>query len=237
MTQRTQRPSRLGAAGADQRIGPEDWIRAGLVLLARDGIDAVRVEPLAEQLNVTKGSFYWHFKDRAALHTAMLGAWQQTATREIIKLVEAEKRDARRRLSRLIELATANSKAARLETAMRSWAQHDGAAGKALASVDAERLEFVASLLRDAGLEGPTAALRARIPLSHADRQFLRCFQDRSSCRSGALARDRASHHVMRDIRSPRCRRSNRWRRGCCGRAASRDIRPSAFRTGARRCA
>jgi AcrR family transcriptional regulator len=163
MKQPAKRTSKRAGAGSDQRIGPEDWIRAGLILLARDGIDAVRVEPLAEQLGVTKGSFYWHFKDRAALHTAMLSTWQQVATREIIKLVEAEKPDPRRRLARLIELATANSKAARLETAMRSWAQHDLAASKALAGVDAERLDYVAHLLRDAGLDGATAAMRAKI--------------------------------------------------------------------------
>ena len=150
-------------AGGDQRIGPQDWVRAGLVLLAREGIDGVRVEPLAEHLGVTKGSFYWHFKDRAALHAAMLSAWRQTATRTIIETVETEQRDAHARLSRLIELGTSNGKAARLETALRAWAQHDPSAGKALASVDTERLEYVASLLREAGLDRATAATRAKI--------------------------------------------------------------------------
>lgn len=156
-------PLRHKKTSSDARIGPDDWVRAGLIVLARDGIDAVRVEPLAERLGVTKGSFYWHFKDRAALHAAMLSAWRQSSTGEIIQLVEGEKPDVRLRLARLIELATSNDKAAGLETAMRAWAQHDPEANKILASVDGERLEYVAELLRGVGMDRSTAAVRARI--------------------------------------------------------------------------
>ena len=163
MKQSAKSSSKRRKAARDQRIGPDDWVRSGLALVARAGIDAVRVEPLAEQLRVTKGSFFWHFKDRAALYAAILSSWRQVATGEIIKLVEAEKPDARLRLSRLIELATSDGKAARLETAIRAWAQHDPAAAKVLASVDAERLEYVASLLRGTGMDNSVAVTRATI--------------------------------------------------------------------------
>ena len=163
MKKQTKTSAARRNTAADPRIGPQDWVRAGLSTLAREGIDAVRVEPLAEFLGVTKGSFYWHFKDRAALHTAMLAAWRDAATREIIRQVEIENLPARRRLTRLIELTTSNAKAARLETAIRAWAQIDPAVGKVLAGADAERLTYVADLLRAAGMESSTAEMRARI--------------------------------------------------------------------------
>ena len=50
-----------------KRLGKTEWIDAGLKALARDGVDAVRVERLAERLCVTKGSFYWHFVVTRAL--------------------------------------------------------------------------------------------------------------------------------------------------------------------------
>ena len=53
------------------RLGPEDWVMAGFRALAADGPQAVRAETLARGLGATKGSFYWHFKDLAALHQAM----------------------------------------------------------------------------------------------------------------------------------------------------------------------
>ncbi len=167
MVMRMKRPTKASPkrkqAGGDQRFGPQDWVRAGLAVLAREGIDGVRVEPLAEYLGVTKGSFYWHFEDRGALHAAMLSDWRQLATKSIIDAVETGERDARARLSRLIDLATSNAKAALLETAVRAWAQHDASVRKALTIVDSERLEYVASLLREAGLERDAAAMRAKI--------------------------------------------------------------------------
>src|ERR1700730_5847645 len=48
-------------------LQPDDWIRAAFARLATEGIDAVRVELLARDLGVSKGSFYWHFQDREEL--------------------------------------------------------------------------------------------------------------------------------------------------------------------------
>src|SRR3954452_16256300 len=57
------------------RLDAEAWIAAAFDALAEGGIDAVRVEPLAKTLDITKGSFYWHFADRRALFDAMLASW------------------------------------------------------------------------------------------------------------------------------------------------------------------
>ena len=59
------------------RLDTAAWIAAAFDALAEGGIDAVRVEPLAKALGITKGSFYWHFADRRALLDAMLAAWMQ----------------------------------------------------------------------------------------------------------------------------------------------------------------
>lgn len=48
-------------------LSKADWTEAALAALARDGLASVAVEPLALQLGTTKGSFYWHFTDRADL--------------------------------------------------------------------------------------------------------------------------------------------------------------------------
>ena len=57
------------------RLDAAAWVAAAFDALADGGIDAVRVEPLAKALGITKGSFYWHFADRRALLDAMLDAW------------------------------------------------------------------------------------------------------------------------------------------------------------------
>jgi len=157
-----RKPAR-GKAGAETRAGESDWIRAGLSLLGRAGIEAVRVEPLAERLGVTKGSFYWHFKDRDALHAAMLETWRVDTTRNAIERVETESVSKADRLTRLIGLAANNAWIARLEIAVRAWAKTDERAARAVAQIDRQRMDYIASLLRDLGIEARTARLRARL--------------------------------------------------------------------------
>lgn len=65
-----------------------DWTDAALDALARDGLRAVAVEPLAERLGATKGSFYWHFRDRNALLEAAVAQWERTGTDELITGLE-----------------------------------------------------------------------------------------------------------------------------------------------------
>jgi AcrR family transcriptional regulator len=159
----TRRPKERPKAAAkpEARIGPADWVRAGLSALARDGIDAVRVEPLAERLGVTKGSFYWHYRDRAALHAAMLESWAARATRDIIARAEAEPQA--KRLQHLIEITTSDPKVARLETAIRSWARTDATVARTMTTIDAERIAYLVKLIGADGVAPKAALLRAKI--------------------------------------------------------------------------
>ena len=154
--------TRAGAAGG-ARVGRDDWIRGAIDVLASEGIAGVRVEPLAARLKVTKGSFYWHFTDREALHEAMLAHWRSVATAAIIAQVERAGVTPRAKLQRLIAITAQSAKAARIETAMRSWARQDQSVANAVAEADRERIVYVAGLLRDLGMAPAAATLRAQI--------------------------------------------------------------------------
>ncbi len=69
-------------------VSRQDWIDYAMTVLGENGPDAVRIERLCTGLGVTKGSFYWHFKSRAALRDAMLEHWQYKETQAIIDEVE-----------------------------------------------------------------------------------------------------------------------------------------------------
>src|SRR5260370_39326153 len=64
---------------APTRTPRRRWIDEGLRALAAGGQDAVRIEPLAKALGVTRGGFYWHFEDREALLTETLDTWNARA--------------------------------------------------------------------------------------------------------------------------------------------------------------
>src|SRR5882762_3011292 len=94
----------MATRGAGEVLDESAWIQAAFDLLVSGSIDSVGVEPLAKQLGVTKGSFYWHFKDRAALLAALLRTWKQRATLSIIERLEHSHISPIERLKHLISL-------------------------------------------------------------------------------------------------------------------------------------
>jgi AcrR family transcriptional regulator len=135
-------------------LQPEDWIRAAFARLSSDGTESVRVEILARDLGVSKGSFYWHFRDRENLTQEMLARWEQ----EEIHGIEAAADDqaAAARWARFVERA-ANAQRARLEVALRAWARRDERVAKSLAAIEKKKARFIADVLRDIGFTPASA--------------------------------------------------------------------------------
>ena len=96
---------------ADQ-LSAKDWLEAGLDALAASGFTALKAEPLAKALNVSRGSFYWHFADLNAYHSAILGHWREVAAERIIADLEQtpEGENALRRLLRRTSPVTRDSR-------------------------------------------------------------------------------------------------------------------------------
>src|SRR5829696_142998 len=103
------------------------WIEEGLRALAAGGPEAVRIDPLAKNLGVTRGGFYWHFEDRAALLEEMLDAWERRGIDEAIERVEEGGGDAREKLRRLFALAVSSRDLLKIDLAVRDWARRDEA--------------------------------------------------------------------------------------------------------------
>jgi AcrR family transcriptional regulator len=121
------------------------WIEAGLQALGTGGPEAVRVDPLARALGVTRGSFYWHFADRDALLTELLNSWERAATDDVLDRVERHGGDARARLRRAGAL-TFSEQLLPIDLAVRDWARRDAAVAERLRRVDNRRLDYLRTL-------------------------------------------------------------------------------------------
>ena len=122
------------------------WIEEGLRALAAGGPDAVRIEPLAKALGVTRGGFYWHFEDRRALLKEMLDTWERASVDEVIERVESEGGDATARLRRLSALADSSDQLLTIDLAVRDWARREQAVAERLRRVDNRRMAYLRSL-------------------------------------------------------------------------------------------
>jgi AcrR family transcriptional regulator len=131
---------------AQARTPRREWVASGLQALARGGPEAVRVEPLARELGATKGSFYWHFDDRAALLEALLDDWERMVVDDVIAQIDAGGGDPRDRLRRLFRLAGSRRDLPPVELAIRDWARRDEAVARRLKRLDNRRLDYMRTL-------------------------------------------------------------------------------------------
>jgi AcrR family transcriptional regulator len=131
---------------APTRTPRSSWVDEGLRALAAGGPDAVRIEPLAKALGVTRGGFYWHFDDRRALLEEILDAWERISVDEVIERVESAGGEARARLRRLSALAASSDEPLRTDLAVRDWARRDPAVAERLRRVDNRRMDYLRSL-------------------------------------------------------------------------------------------
>ena len=144
-------------------LQPDNWIQAAFSRLSAQGVEAVRIEILARDLGATKGSFYWHFKDREDLLSRMLLQWEN----EEMQWLEAPQEPvsgAAARWARFIE-RSANPERARLEVSLRAWARLDEAVASRVAAIEAKRRAHVVSVLRDVGFTPSTAERWSEIAL------------------------------------------------------------------------
>jgi AcrR family transcriptional regulator len=145
-------------------LTPERWVEAATEVLVDHGIDRVRVDLLAKSLQVTRGSFYWHFRDRDELLQTVLKAWRAQTTEQLtLRLMTAhdDPRDQIRDLLSLPFRGRAALRAARIELAIRAWARRDDMARAFVDEADASRLGYIAQVFSSLGFGIVEARSRA----------------------------------------------------------------------------
>jgi AcrR family transcriptional regulator len=146
--------------GSGRRLTADDWIEAGFAVLADLGPNALRVDRLCERLDVTKGSFYWHFADMAAYRRALVDAWGNLYDRDRRPFENMQDADPRERLTVIMRTVVTPQHWA-LERAMRVWALTDDAALTAVQQSDGRVLRAIREAFVDCGFQPEDAALRS----------------------------------------------------------------------------
>lgn len=144
------------------RLSAADWERGALEMLAEEGVGALAVEALARRLGVTKGSFYWHFKNREALLQAALNRWEADDEGELQQHIGAAGDHPRERLGALFRWVSGEAQAHRIYAALLQALDHP-LVQPTMTRVSQRRMDFLEAAFREAGLESATARHRARL--------------------------------------------------------------------------
>jgi AcrR family transcriptional regulator len=143
------------------RLTADDWEQAALDLIAQQGMSAVAVEPLARQLGVTKGSFYWHFPTREALLKAALERWEKQDVDTLLDQMEPIA-DPRERLCELFRRTGREAKSHVIYSALLRALDHP-IVQPVMARVSQRRMDFLTRAYRQVGMNRSIAAHRARL--------------------------------------------------------------------------
>jgi len=146
----------------ESRLSKTDWLRHGLEALRLYGIKDLNIDALAEYIGVTKGSFYWHFKDRSDFYKHLIKYWEEELTTSVMERIIALPGAADERLKALMELVI-KEELARYDADIRAWSVYEEIAEKAVARIDKIRMGFVKSLFKEMGFSKKEAEIRSRL--------------------------------------------------------------------------
>lgn len=147
-----------------ESLGRKDWITAAYEVFETKGVEAVKVDPLSKGLGVTRGSFYWHFKNLAELMQAVLETWRDRQTDAVIAQNEDAGGDPSDRLRRLLEACARDD--GRFEVGIRLWMVKNADARAVVVDVDRRRTAYIATLLAQIGLSETEAKRLAPVAYS-----------------------------------------------------------------------
>jgi AcrR family transcriptional regulator len=137
-----------------ERLGKANWLRAARMALLHGGPEAVRIETLARKLKVTKGSFYWHFKDRGALLEELLCEWEAETSLLRALLARADFRAGLRDFLDELQRRVASSEKgdSPSDAAIFAWAAVSPKVALRANREEKKRIALLVQLVGDAGL-------------------------------------------------------------------------------------
>ncbi len=154
----------MDAAVAQGRSTREDWLNLALQTLIRDGIDRVKIQIMARQLNVSRSSFYWYFKSPQDLYSQMLDHWLAKNTGPIIQRAIRPADTICEAILNVFECWVDEGLFdSHLDIAVRLWARRAPTVLKVVASADQQRLDALTGMYRRHGYAEDDALVRARV--------------------------------------------------------------------------
>ena len=166
MASRNTRKDAARSGTVPARLSKEEWLARALEALGKKGAGELTIESLARQLGVTKGSFYWHFKDRADFFRQLIEYWDEHFTQTVIVEISSQGGPPEERLLELMRLVL-TKRLDRFEMPVRAWVQQNPALAPLLRKVDRHRISFVRRLFLEMGFDEDTADMRTRIFLTY----------------------------------------------------------------------
>lgn len=145
------------------RGSQEGWLEAAYDALLESGVDSVKILPLAKRLNLSRTSFYWFFKDREELLSALIARWRDKNTGNLVKQSEAYADTLAEAMLNVFDCwVNKDLFDSQFEFAVRSWALQSPDIQADVHEADQTRMEAIGRMFMRFGYDEGQADVRAR---------------------------------------------------------------------------
>lgn len=149
-----------------KRYTRADWVEAAKKIFIDTGVEDVKVDVIAKRMNITRGSFYWHFKGREDLLDALLDDWTERNRGEVETLLA--KRNGAPTLADCIRVwVSMEDDVLTFDLAMRLWGRKMDKVARATLLVDEAWVALLTDVFRRRGHPAKMAHGRARVMYFH----------------------------------------------------------------------
>ena len=146
------------------KVTREDWLSRAADVLVERGVSHVKVLTLANQLGVSRSSFYWYFQSRRDLLDQLLARWEGQNTQAVLDQAARPAGNICRAVMNLFECFIDPAQFdPRLDFAVREWARRSPEVRARLDAADQARANAIRDMFLRHGYEGTEAFTRARI--------------------------------------------------------------------------
>jgi AcrR family transcriptional regulator len=138
------------------------WLDAAHHLLIESGVESVKIMSLANQLQLSRTSFYWHFSDREALLDALIERWEKQNTGNLVARTQLYAESITEAVLNLFDCwVDPQLFDARMDFAIRNWAHQSDKLKAILEKDDEERISAIHDMFSRFGFSQTQSDVRA----------------------------------------------------------------------------
>lgn len=151
-----------------QTLSRDTWIAAARKVLEKRGIAEVKIDRLARQFKVTRGSFYFHFASLDDLHNGLLEEWRRSNCAPFWAMRGAEDIDGLQFFTEIVHVwVDEDPFSPLLDLAVRDWSRTSKKLAQEVAAIDDLRISLLIRAFRVIGYSEDESLVRARITYFH----------------------------------------------------------------------
>jgi AcrR family transcriptional regulator len=166
-------------AASRKTLTREVWINAARKVLEKRGIAEVKIDRLARQFKVTRGSFYFHFTSLKDLHNGLLEEWRRSNCAPFQAMVDAKFDDGVQFFSDIVHVWVDEKPfSPQLDLAIRDWARTSKELSREVTAIDDLRINLLIRSFQAMGYSDDESLVRARITYFHQIGQYALSFKE-----------------------------------------------------------